>query len=250
MTDLDLMVGNGICTMTLVNWKNPIQLNIGNLPAIALKHMIVPKEENRNLNILGVDVLHIHTIIISSSDANVNYKILPGNFQSSPNIIVVNTGTKSLFERFSFLSLVENRKFAEFLYSTRTSNYVFAEKDSNAANEIKNRMYYDLSLIINLEKFLTNRTFQCLIYKSPNDRIYNMIIIDETYKDKIFNIASNYLEDCTDKNSLKCENLVEDIYLVLEDLNFYLKIITVEIKYIFSETLTREIFDVLYENSK
>ena len=88
---LEIQTAVGNTKYFMVTWKEDLNTSIGELPPIKIKKMIVPIEYSGNLNIIGMDVLTKHTLILSSVDGNVDLKIFSSevNDLSQKNFIKV-----------------------------------------------------------------------------------------------------------------------------------------------------------------
>lgn len=101
ITKVIYISGTGNMEMNEVIWKEPIFLSIDDLPPIRLKKMIVPVNKVRDLNILGIDMIFRHTVIISSNNYNVDIKFLPseqiGNISLQEDINNISSKAISYF---------------------------------------------------------------------------------------------------------------------------------------------------------
>ena len=85
---LEVCTAVGISSYTKITWKEPINISIGDLPTIKIKYMVVPEKYIENLDVIGMDVISKHTMILSSKGMNMDLKIFPSeHIDSSVNLI-------------------------------------------------------------------------------------------------------------------------------------------------------------------
>lgn len=74
---LEMDTAGGGTLFIKITWKEAIDISIGDLPAVKVKYMIVPVKYIEDLNVIGMDIICKHTLIMSSKNGNMDLKILP-----------------------------------------------------------------------------------------------------------------------------------------------------------------------------
>lgn len=79
VVNLILETGNGTNNFQIVKWKVPLKISIGTLPQVNVRRMIAPNDETqKDVNVLGFDIISKHTIVISSRNNKVDMLITAG----------------------------------------------------------------------------------------------------------------------------------------------------------------------------
>lgn len=95
-----------------VVFKKEIDVSIGDLPPVQLSQMIVPKVEVKNLDIIGIDVLFKHIIIVTpaSCTSGTEMKIMPrgGDPIKKSQIATIATSISSSFKKYVGMKLLEH----------------------------------------------------------------------------------------------------------------------------------------------
>lgn len=215
--DVEMETADGICLFNILTWKKPVDVSLADLPPVKIKKMVIPLEHNKNLKLVGVDVLYEHTIIVSSNETGeVDLKIFPGiNHQR----VETNFSNPGIFKNIASGLGLSNLNIVEkyVIYNLKNANF---------------RIQDDLSELKPNEKWMKldgnsvyNSKVHILYAKQYNDEYYTFKIINPHKIDDEIDETLHYYID-------KLDPLYKRIVFTSDDLYEMQNLFGIELDYI------------------
>lgn len=218
LEEINFHTAGGMQKYELLTWKQPISVSINDLPQVKLKQMIVPNEENRQLKVIGIDLIYHHTIIISSSNGKMDFKILPGSLQNNDNIPTFQRES-SILTRLGMRMLEHKELDLLFLYSNNENSYDVCLDGYKIDN------IYDIIYKFSPDCFYDDNKLDLMFYRK--DGICYAKVIDKN-KDQSYYITE-IISEFINKDDVEANQVFDINDEILKNLEIDIQLITIEI---------------------